>query len=194
MLRKKVSFVPSFEGRIEGCVINFLKKNYWRVAGYYEFEDCIQEAYLKFMVVKDGYPEVIDPPHFMALFKTAWKNRFTDMSNQRTADEAMREADLSGEDKTGNPITLTSLMDRNASTHHAGRLAVLKTSAPIEVKALLRAFDEPDKIELLREKCRKIRKGNRKARRETTNEKLCRIVGLDGEFVSIQRMFVNHFA
>lgn len=69
---------------IEGYVVNFLTKNYWRVQSTETREDCMQIAYVVFLRCKRRYPDVEDK-HFMALFKTAWGHEFTDLSNENTA-------------------------------------------------------------------------------------------------------------
>lgn len=43
-----------------------------------DFDDLMQEAYLQFDYIK-SFPQVIDPPHYMALYKLAVKQRFTDI-------------------------------------------------------------------------------------------------------------------
>lgn len=190
MKRKRLSFVPCFKGPIEGYVVNFLKRNYWKVAAHHEFEDLLQEAYFKFLVVKEKYPEVIDPPHFMALFKTSWKNHFTVLAAKQAGDLSIIESDLLG------VRTLQQIQEKHgkAAAYNGGPLAVLISTAPIAVKALLNAHNDPTKISLLREKFRKVRHSNKKARRETTDEKLRRITGLRGYSASIRSMTINHFS
>lgn len=75
---------PVFKGPIEGYVVNFLTKNLWRVARTHERDDALQEAYLIYMRCCQKYPDVDTEKHFMALFKTAWVNHFTDLANKDT--------------------------------------------------------------------------------------------------------------
>ena len=186
--RKQLSFVPEFKGKIEGYVVNYLKKNYWRVAAHHEYEDLLQEAYFKFLVVKDKYPEVVNPPHFMALFKTAWNNHFINLSKTQTKDITIIESQLMGE------ISLFELSDKKGRVNdHEGDVTILLKQAPEEIQLLFAALDDTDLVKLLRQKSQKIRNGNRRARRETTNQALCRILGLNPEDVDIRNMLFNHF-
>lgn len=81
-------FQPQWSGSIEGWVVSYVESNLWRVRPQYEFDDLFQEAYLCFAICCERYPEVVDPPHFMALFKRTFFNRLVDMSNRRTKDRA----------------------------------------------------------------------------------------------------------
>jgi hypothetical protein len=130
---KAAKYVPEFKGPIEGWIVNYLKANLWRVARTMEFDDCLQEAHLVFLRVQRTYPDVVDPPHFMALFKTSWTRRFADLSND---DSAIREAELhvgGAEDEEGAPLNFQAVGD----LANEGELRVLLRQAPREVSMVL---------------------------------------------------------
>ncbi len=82
--RKRMSFTPEWEGVVEGWTVNYLHQNLWRVPRYMEFEDLKSDAYVRFLDCRDRYPNVIDAPHFMSLYKVSVVNHITDLSNKAT--------------------------------------------------------------------------------------------------------------
>ncbi len=116
-------YKPEFSGPIEGYVVNFLKSNLWRVANSYDLDECLSEAYLVFRRCCRHYEgKVVEPKHFMALFKLAWRNEFNDMSNRDTAVRASPLPD--GFDAVG-------------ALDNDGPLRVMLRQAPAEVKTVL---------------------------------------------------------
>jgi len=184
--RPQLSFVPEFQGPIEGWVVNFLKRNYWKVAPLYDWDDLFQEAYLKFLVVSEKYPEVVDPPHFMALFKTSFIRRFIDLSKKKMLDPTILEADLFPID--GEPGTL----EMNSPTYEDDCfVCMMMHYAPIEIKILIEAFDDPKIRAKFQTKFLTVRTGNKKGRKETTNERICRILGI-APGTQVRQMFYQH--
>ena len=78
--RPKIKFLPQWKGPIEGYTINTIKSYYPRLQSAHEFEDLIQEAYLKFMQCCRHYTGKVDNgAWFMALYKRALTNQFNNM-------------------------------------------------------------------------------------------------------------------
>lgn len=123
-------FEPKFEGEIEGYVANFLHVNHWRVASTVLWQDCEQEAYVVFLRCKRKY-KVDNPAHFMSLFKTAWFNCFTDLSNENTAHREMFDWI---EDAVAMPLECAG------ETENDGYLATLIRQAPRDVTLVLNLF------------------------------------------------------
>lgn len=74
--RPKIKFTPCWKGPIEGFTVNIIRRFYPQVAGSYEFEDLLQEAYIKFLVCCRVYKNKIDnPAWFMSLYKQALTNQ-----------------------------------------------------------------------------------------------------------------------
>ncbi len=59
----------------------FISLNSWRIEG--DFDDCLQEAQMKFIQCQNKYGEV-DPPHLMSLFQSAVVRHFHTLSNKRS--------------------------------------------------------------------------------------------------------------
>lgn len=65
-----------------GWIANYSRKNYWRVAAFYELDDLISDGAIKALEVMDRYgiPGIeIDHPHYMALVKTCFFNHIMDL-------------------------------------------------------------------------------------------------------------------
>jgi hypothetical protein len=181
--RQKVEFKPQFEGPISGWAANYIKKNYWRVAGYLEFEDLIQDAYWKFLVCRDAYPHVIEPQHFMALFKKAYINHFTDLSNARTAtpDYIPLQRHPNVDANKAENIEVDVVGELN----NAGPVLVAFSELPEEARMLLDKLFEISAEQIEGGKDKKTRIGRGLFLRETTNECLCRLVGADPKKINL---------
>lgn len=123
-------YSPEFTGRIEGWVVNFLTKNYWRVSRSTPRSDVMQEAYVVFLRVKRKYPNV-DAPYFMSLFKTAWTNHFTDMANADTEQRMFTEMPRSRSEDGDYELEPMGDVDND------GQLATMLRQAPAEVTQVL---------------------------------------------------------
>lgn len=149
---------------VRGWVYNNIRENYWRVAHYYEFEDLIQDSFIVWRKIVDRYPEVTDAKHRMGLFKTAFRNHIHDLSKKRTAyvQSCLLEAELDS--------PLASLRDSDDGSQDPNvRLLVAQLPAKLQL-LLTRLYDErrghPNRLRL-------------DGTRETINERLCRLAGLD---------------
>jgi DNA-directed RNA polymerase specialized sigma24 family protein len=78
--RFRLSWVPSWEGVIEGWSRKFIRLHQWRCDSIHTPDDLIQDAYLIYLKVYERYPRIYDPPHFMALFQRAMWNNLNDHS------------------------------------------------------------------------------------------------------------------
>ncbi len=125
---------PEFKGPIEGYVVNFLKKNFWRIANTHEYEEALQEAHVVFLRCASRYTMIEEPQHFMALFKTAWTNQFNDLSNRAT-DVRATQVQRGAEDEDAD-----AGLDVVGELENAGQLAVMIKQAPKEVLMVLNLF------------------------------------------------------
>lgn len=168
-------FDDGFEGRLRGWTVNHVSRNYWRVESTMERDDVMQESYLTFLKVKARYAGVVDEPaHFMALYKTAWTRRFTDLANADTARRVEISSDRSGPDGEAR----TSVEELTAGeTDNDGRLAVLLRQAPREVMQVVNLFLScPQEILDL---ALQSWQGDRR-RSDTSSRKVCQLLGLPG--------------
>ncbi len=129
-----MSYRPEFKGPVEGWVVNHLKTNYWRVAKTMQRDDVLQEAYLVFMRCAAKYPIMDTPQHFMALFKTAWINQFTDFANKDTASRVVTEMPRIRVDDDLVEYEPAGEADND------GYLSVLLSEAPKEVLMVMNLF------------------------------------------------------
>lgn len=121
----------NFSGAIEGYVVNTLAKEYWKVQRSMEWEDVMQEAKLVFWQVTTHYPDVEDK-HLMALFKTSWQRRFTDLATKDTnSRHVLTESSLTSDDDS--PCRIDSVGDSDTN----GMLELMVQQAPNEVRMVL---------------------------------------------------------
>lgn len=133
--RVKLIFVPKFKGPIEGWVVNFLRRNYWRVERTMEYEDAMQEARLVFCKLIHKYPTIDTPQHFMSLFQTAWRNHFNDLTTADTSSRCLTyEAQMTDADES--PLNVEGIGELD----NAGMLTVMLKQAPQEVNQVLALF------------------------------------------------------
>jgi hypothetical protein len=92
-------------------------------------EDVMQEAYLVYRRVVVKYPG-LEAPHLMALFKRAWANQFTNLTNLDS--EKQREL-VSSED-------MDPGLESASDLDNDGYLRVLLGQAPTEIKQVLKLF------------------------------------------------------
>lgn len=166
-MSKKAAYTPQFKGPIEGYVVNFINRNLWRVASSMEFEDLMQEAHVVYLKLCQRYKNV-DAPHFMALFKTSWNRRFTDLSHIDTHCRAqIGDSDLA-------PNETRFLDSLPGDLCHDGMLLTAIRQAPSEVQSVLYLFmNAPTEILDLASKAWRSNGHNR----DLGNNMLCRMLG-----------------
>lgn len=179
--------LPEFKGPIEGYVVNFLKKNFWRVAATHDREDIMQEAHLVFLRVASRYPMVETPQHFMALFKRTWANEFNDLSDRATLARQLVSEHLfeEGEEETWQ-------RDAVGDLDNDGALAVMVRQAPREVVMVLNLFlNAPQELlELALTTWRK--NGNYKAEGDKAVAKMLGLPAGSTPITSTQTYFGDH--
>lgn len=121
-----------FHGSIEGYVVNQLKKDFWRVQRIMEWEDVMQEAYVCYMRTCGNYPDVVDAPHFMALFKRLWFTTFTNLTITATKSaHVVAHHQLITDDEDVPAADMAGSLDND------GRLAIMLQQAPAEVLSVI---------------------------------------------------------
>lgn len=181
-------YQPEYDGPIAGYVANFVSKNYWRVERTQERDDVFQEARCVFLKVSGRYPDV-DAPHFMALFKTAWQRRFTDLANADTARRV--EVPLSMIATPPDRDEYEYEYDPPGELDNDGAASVLLRQAPSEVKQVINLFlNAPQEIlELALAGWNDVRDG-----RYSTggSRRLCRLLNIPDD-VDVMAMAERHF-
>lgn len=145
---------------VRGWIFTTARENLWRVSGHIEFSDLVQDGYMFWQRIVVRYPNVTETKHRMALFKTAFTNHIHDLSKKKSRLELVTESDLD------TPIeTLADDMDPSADPDVA---FIVRQLPPAIMRVLTRMLDgDPPYRQRL------------DYSRETSNERLCRLAGLD---------------
>jgi len=96
---------------IVGWIVNHATKNFWRVADWYELDDLIQDGLMVAYKCRERYGEKLDPPHFMALVKTAFYRHIAELLRHSRLEEDITS--LAG-DLAGTWETETAYLDKHA--------------------------------------------------------------------------------
>jgi hypothetical protein len=69
-------------------VLNFLRKNYWKIKDLMSWEDAVGEAQLQFVRtikrLEKRQCKIENEKHLMSLFKTSWSRHFITLANKAT--------------------------------------------------------------------------------------------------------------
>lgn len=116
MARKKLRerYWPKWTRELEGYAYNAIRRRWPRLAPWYEWEDVMQEAYLVFLLCANRYGGAVDnPAWFMALYKTAWSRRLTDLAKRIPLYSLFEGLDNAGFDPSaGSPTALADMAMR----------------------------------------------------------------------------------
>lgn len=180
-------FVPSFDGPIRGYVMNYLRKNYWRVQRSMEYEDVLQEAAFLVAYLANRYPDVDTPQWFMTLFKRSWAGHFAELA-YKDSDVKMEVspsfyADEEGEASEFDPDGFVGDQD------NAGMLSIMIRNAPAEVKSVVSLFlNAPQEVlDLAAASWRSQGK-----KKEFGNTMLSKLLGLRGDYDAVEEV-VKYF-
>lgn len=162
--RNRLVFTPQWEGQIKRYATGYIREHMWRCRQYgsdegEKFQDLLQEAWIIFDRISYTYPRVVDPPHFLALFKTALRNYFHDHSRytQKHIDETPCDVSVICADHVG-------------EVTNEGYLRSLLANAPQELIFAFKALTAQDGR-------RRWEKGVKQ--RENLNMRLRRLTGFD---------------
>jgi DNA-directed RNA polymerase specialized sigma24 family protein len=151
-------------------------KQFWRVSRWYEFDDLVQDGFMKFYHVRAHYPKVKDQPHLMALFKVAFLNHIHLLASRRTnSAEACFLTDLAAgmSLQADHELDVADAVGPPQEPYALLFTALCNAPAPV-VRLLEKIASEPRSL-ALSAAYRKRRDGTK----ETLNQRLCRLVKLD---------------
>lgn len=151
--------------------MNTSRKNLWRVPNWYTLEDLIQEGYICYSNCNVKYGRELKLKHFMALVKVSFINHIHDLANL----------------KTRNSFEIVVDPDSAAFfrvEQEEATFFTLLMQLPKELQELIHVLLN-DALEIPMQ-C----SGRSK---ETTNDYLCRLIGIDPELVNLQSVFKEHF-
>lgn len=170
----------SFKGPIEGFVINYLKKNEWRLKGVVLKEDVLKDAYQIYSECLDRYGEKVDTPQwFFSLFKRCFINYFHSVSSYATFLYNMESL----EDITSEDVDLQSYIGVD---NNLGELMIKISRAPIEVRQVIDLVIGENKIFESTWK----KQGKKKV---DGNEYICKALGYNHKKIDLIAMVYDYF-
>jgi len=181
---KRIPVDPWLDAGVKGCIANIARQNFWRVQHYYDLDDLIMDGYVCWCKVRRHYPDITNVKHLQGLLKTAFHRHIHDLSKKRTRVDELAMSQFVQED--GSEMNWDDMF----GAEEGAAVAVnLMRTAPQEIKMLWRFLTSEDGRRRLRHKKRTFSNG----RRETTNEFLCRTLGLNAKEVDLEAMARKHF-
>lgn len=128
-VREHIVWTAVWGKEFEGYAANFYRENKWRCDPIHELRDLMQDAFLIFEKVRLTYPRVIEPRHFMSLFKRALINHTHDRAAYKRRRDAL-EVHLSSD-------VSDFFVGRIGEVTNQGYLAALINELPDEMKLCL---------------------------------------------------------
>lgn len=162
--RRAIAWSPKWEGPVRNWAISYLRQQAWRCDSIHDLDDLIQDAFLVFDKVKNAYPRVIEPAHFMSLFKTALRNHITDKARYVQIKRVCHIETASD---------VSEFYGGVGEVTNEGLLRVALAEAPEEVRAAL---------DILTNRPYALRRTSKRRRRYNLNAKLRRLAGIEGKF------------
>lgn len=162
--------IPEVDPAIIGWIVKYANQEYSKVKSFMDLEDLIHEGFDCLYDAKIRYPER-SPKHFFATVKTMFRRHIPYLLNRNAHLPVTAILDMV-EDQNEQDFA-----DKIMGTDEFQLIRTLIAEAPQAIKPILEAFisDKNDVIELLAKPYSKRMDGSR----ETTNERLCRWLGLD---------------
>lgn len=144
-------------------------KQFWRVASWYELEDLIQDGHIHWWRIVERYPDVTDA-HRMSLFKTTFQNHIHNLAKHKTRCPEVTVTVLAGNEDHSDFWERLVVEDFDFANCN-----LLIAKAPEPVQKFMRLMASEDGPRHMRALYRKRRGGGR----ETTNDRLCRLLGIE---------------
>jgi DNA-directed RNA polymerase specialized sigma24 family protein len=145
-----------------------IKKQYWRVATFADFDDLVQDGLMTYVRVANRYQHVTERKHLMRLFQISFTNHLHDLALKRTRAQQ----------------TVANLEYQMVEEQDDGDLLWRLAHAPEPVKSVLLLHMSEANRARLRKPYRMYSDGQR----ETLNERWCRILKLDPTTINLPLM------
>lgn len=164
-------------------VINHLKRNYWKLESYMDWEDALAEAQLQFVRtihrLQKRNCQIENEKHLMSLFKTSWANHFITLANKATKERFVTTT----EDVDQQSAQLDALI---ADTDNAGLINCLLQNAPSEVRQVLHILlNAPDDLVHLLQK-------SFHEDRHLCNDTLCKLLNKNPHSTNLIQNTLDH--
>jgi len=158
----------------------YARRNYWRVAAWMELDDLIQDGYYSWCEVCWRYPHAVNTPaHIMSLFKLCYADKITDLSRGKTKQQDDARSDIV-EVYEGDSVTIPDPSNFN----------LLLAKAPKIVKDTIDLLTSDSMKDELHKPYEKQTSG----RRETLNERLCKLLKLDSNSIDVVKTTRMYFS
>lgn len=167
--------IPIREHRLDsimhGWIVNTAKRNIWRIPNWYDLDDLIGEGFICYAVCNIKYRHVRQTRQFMKLVQTTFRNHITDLANERT---------LSPEEVSVPPDSPLLVRAEIGDALLLTMLNQLPKELQVLITRLIGGTDLP--------RMKRYKNGVR----ETSNEYLCRLMGVDHKYVNVLEIFKEH--
>lgn len=194
----KLNTATVLDSGLERWLFKTARKNFWRVASFYELEDLVGDGYLVYAECAQRYKDrVTERRHFMALFRTCYLNHITDLANKRSREvsefvvgsytrSSERDDYLSNAARERATDSYEEFEELLPPTLPDAELSTLIQQAKGPVQLVLRLYYTEAGLERLREVPQEPR--------ETINAYLCRVLFLDPKKYNLQELFTSFLA
>jgi len=167
---------------MRGWIVNHAKRNYWRVASWYDIEDLIQDGFVCYCKCLERYGHLLEQRHFMALVKITFINHIHDLSSQSSKNPSVHTAPISDVMRADCENVNEALDELAAPVPEEATFRVLLGQLPRELKELVNTLLNDVQLPEFE-----------RLPRETTNEWLCRLAGLPSKRVDVETELKRHF-
>lgn len=182
---------------IKGWIVNQARKNYWRVAGWYELDDLIQDAYMCYAKCNQRYPMNLEQRHFMSLVARTFQNHCHTLAARRAqqldAPVTTRTRQWKADRLSDPDAVLQRAADAYGQPEEQTFAALMSSLAP-ELRELIRILlEDARELPMLRPSDARDHEGKfRRREMETRNDYFCRIAGLPSGF-DVEAALRAHF-
>lgn len=177
-----------FDQGLQGWLVDYARKNHWKVQAWIGLDDLIQEGMVAYCICKMRYAERVEnKKHFMSLFKRIFSGMIIDMAKRRTnlADLGLAEvciSQITRPEAADQDQYALELLGGGVAGDAEMEMTIAKASA--EVRALINLIQSGRLATLDNGRLanghfgpKMLRNG---MRRETTNEFYNRMLGTEG--------------
>lgn len=159
-------------------LFKYVNKSYWRVSCWIEKDDLIQDGYAAYYETLMRYPTAIEPAHIMRLFQLVFRSKIEDLvrANTKQVDDARSDI--------VEIFDSPSMIVPDFSNLHA-----LLIKAPQLIKDALALLADQNTREVLQQPLARYDNG----RRETLNERFCKLLGQDPNCIDVPKVLRMYF-
>lgn len=179
-----------------GWMVKFVRKHYWRMCSYMDFDDILQEGYAAYYEVLERYPTAVDRPHIMRLFQLVFNSKIQILAKLKTRQVDECVGDLLCESESDfESSKLRHYADPSQPwqvvlpDHSMAPLCHLLKHAPPHIANVLQLFTTEEGRQKLRTPPRRRADGSR----ETLNERLRRLTHCPDPTLDLVREVQTYF-